>query len=443
MRGFSISDFGFQIVRPTISGIFKAFWGILLLYLLLTAPSAFGIDLWRGKQGDRYVALDTALKWTSLLSRAPADPVLFPERWSSTTLFRMRTTLRSRPVNWLTVQAAYEQRARSVSEGAGGAGGTGFLLDESRIPYRLTPLDAALVRIGSTFSYRHELDRVFAAVHFGNTEMTIGRQAIGWGRGVIFQAADIFVPFTPLESDREWRRGIDAFRTSMPLTDLIALEAVAAVGTSAGASLFAGRIQGFVGDIDGELIFGKRAEDYMYAATASAPFRGAELHGELAFFDTPSPLPGGGAFGRSDLAVKAVIGSSYILDAGGPISLIGEYHYSGFGVTDISQAAALLTTPDFLNRFIRGDTQITGRHAAAAQVAFGINSIAPWSLSWIFSPKDGSGVLTPSVRWLFSDNVTLIGQFYFPYGADPRNGISRSEYGGAPASGLIQLNFYY
>ena len=256
---------------------------------------------------------------------------------------------------------------------------------------------------------------------------------------MFFGAVDLFTPFTPLESDREWRRGIDAVRSSIPLTDLISLETLAAIGETPETSAFAGRLQGYFGDIDGELIIGKRSEDYFYALTSSFPLHGAEIHGELAVFQTPD----GSTLGRNDLVLKSVIGGSYGLTALRQLYIAGEYHYSGFGVDDITQAQIRFLNPTFLARFIRGDSQILGRHAGAVQLAYGLEGTAPVSLSWIFSPKDGSGVITPSTRWLFSDNLTLIAQLYISHGAGPVNGRIRSEYGGTPAGGLIQISFYY
>ena len=67
-----------------------------------------------------------------------------------------------------------------------------------------------------TREWRHEIDR--AALHASMRARPIspiGRQAIGWGRGVLFGAVDLFSPFTPLEADREWRRGVDAVRADV------------------------------------------------------------------------------------------------------------------------------------------------------------------------------------------------------------------------------------
>ena len=226
---------------------------VLVIFLALAQP-ALAADLWSSADGSRYWALDSALKWTSLLSRSPEAPLFYPERWSSASLWRGRLALGGQVAERLHLRVAYEQRARLVSKGAVLGGGAGILVSEGEAPYRVEPVDKALVTVGETFAYHHELDRALIAWRVGRGELQLGRQAIGWGRGVLFGAVDIFTPFNPLESDREWRRGIDALRVSLPLGDLFSLEGVAALGASVDESAFVGRLSGYFGEVDGELL---------------------------------------------------------------------------------------------------------------------------------------------------------------------------------------------
>jgi hypothetical protein len=415
----------------------------LAVCLFTSARTARPVELWSDELGESRYSLNTSLKFTSLLSHAPADTLLYPERWSAATLWRLRLVLNARPASWLGAEIAYEQRARLVSEGSGAGGGAGLLFSESDAAYRVSQLDKALVVVGRTFSYRHELDRASVAAHLGGIDVVLGRQAVGWGRGVFFGAVDIFAPFSPLESDREWRRGIDAARLGMRVTDVISLDAVAAIGETKDESSFAARLHGYVGDIDGEFIVGTRREDFVYAVSASSPVYDAELHGELAVFKTPEAFLEGGLFGRNDVVAKAVAGGSYSLDTGSGLLLMAEYHFSGFGMRDVEQMQVRLEDEGFRERYVRGDTQILGRHAAALQTAYGIKGASPVSVSWILSASDDSGVLIPSVTWIFSDNVTFVAQAYLPYGARPSGGEIRSEYGSTPVSGLVQASFYY
>lgn len=415
-----------------------------LLILATLAGSSAAVEVWSDSTGDRSLSLDTSLKWTTLLSRAPEDTLLYPEEWSAASLWRMRLSIDARPTTWLSAQIAYGQRARALSEGAGAGGGAGVLPAEIPAPYRIEQLDDSLVEVGTTFSLRHELDRAFVSTSLGPAELAVGRQAVGWGRGVVFAAVDVFAPFSPLEYDREWRRGIDAVRISAPVTDLISVDAVAAIGESGDESSYVGRISGYVGDIDGEFFVGRRCEDGFYAASLSFPLFDAEFHGEAAVFTLPAALSGGASFGTDDVAMSGTVGGSRTFDVAAGLYVLAEYHYSGFGVTDVWNASALLADdPDYLARYLRGDMQVLGRHAAAAQLVYGFGGDAPLSLTWIMSPVDGSGIVMPALTWAFSDNVTLAGSVYLPHGAGSTDGVLGSEYGSTPVSGLLQISFHY
>ncbi len=416
---------------------------LVCVCLLACALPTDAVELWSDASGERSLSLNTSLKWTSVLSHASDNTVLFPEEWSAASLWRFRAVVEARPTTWLAAQVAYEQRSRTVSEGAGEAGGAGVLPTGLPAPYRVRQLDDALVEVGSTFSYRHELDRAAASVSFPRAEVTVGRQAVGWGRGLLFGAVDIFAPFSPLESDREWRRGIDAVRLRAPVTDLISVDAVAAFGESMEESAFVGRVHGYVGDVDGELFAGSRCEDGFYGASLSFPVFDAEFHGEAAVFLSPEPLPAGGSFGSDDVAVKAVVGGSRTFDLAGGLMVLAEYHYSGFGVSDIEEATDHFEDPVFFERYARGDSQVLGRHACAVQLSYGFAGVTPLSATWLVSPVDGSGVVVPSVVWVFSDSVTLTASAYVSYGAAPEDFKILSEYGGTPTTGLVQISFYY
>ncbi len=414
-----------------------------MVSILAGARPAGAADLWSSGAGDRYLSANLTLKSTSLLSRAPEDTTLFPERWSASALTRGRLILQGRPVSWLKAEAAYEQRTRHMSEGSGAGGGSGVLFSETDAAYRLEPLDDSILGVGETYRWRHELDRASIALSLGGVDLKIGRQAIGWGRGLMFSAVDIFAPFTPLEVDREWRRGVDAVRGTLPLSDLFSMDLVAAFGESEETSAFALRVHGYVGSLDGEIIVGRRYSDTFYAATASLPVWDAELHGEVALFNTPETLPHGNILGREDLAAKSVIGGSYSVDVGMGILVAAEHHFSGFGVGEIGDLETRLEDPAFRDRALRGDTQIMGRHAGVLQVSYGISTLSPGTLSWIFSPTDGSGVLIPSITWAATDWFTVAASAYVAHGADPEDGRLRSEYGATPTSGLVQISFYY
>ncbi len=382
------------------------------------------------------VALRTSLKSSALISHAPDDPLLYPERDGAESLWRLRFDLQGRAADVATFSLAWEPRLEVAS--AGFPGGSAILPPQGPVPYRLRQLDWPIAE-GPGFSLRHEIDRAFAALHLGRAELTVGRQAVGWGRGVLFGAVDLFAPFTPLEADREWRRGVDAVRADLRLGRGLSLDAVAAGGASPEESAVAARLRGFTGDVDGELIAGWRGRDWMLGATSSAAIGGAELHFEGAVFRSPYPLPAGGQLGSDRIALKGVAGASTRLAAGNGILLLAEYHYSGFGAPDASQIPSLLLDPRFVARLARGDMQILGRHAIALVASSEISQELTLSATCIATPWDGSGVCAPAAQYSPGSNVLVSASLYLPFGARPEGLELRSEYGAAPLSAFLQI----
>ena len=414
---------------------------VFLMLLLMTRGSTLAFELWSDEQG-RQGELAVAGKATFLASDAPSDPVLFPDDHSETTLARLRLGLEVTHSDWMDSELAYEQRARWLSGSTGLGAGSSFLPSQARAPFRLAQLDWEIAADDS-FSYRHEIDRALVALHPEWGDVTIGRQAIGLGRGVLFGAVDVFNPFSPLEVDREWRRGVDAFRAEYRLSATSSAECIAAFGETWEQSALLGRLRGYLGDVDGSLIVGKRGEDFMVGSAFSVVVGEAEVHGELAVFDTPEGQPDGTLWGGAHLATKAVIGSSYTFDVGDGLTLLGEYHYSDFGVEDARDTLIRLQDPDFQQRFLRGDTQILGRHAVAAQLSYPFSNTVNGSFLVLTNPTDGSGVVSPSLRWDLDENVTLFGNVFVPWGEEPSAGQFRSEYGATPTSLFLQAAVYY
>lgn len=390
--------------------------------------------------GGRY-DLRISLKASGLVERNPDDPVLFPERNAGSAFWRLRLDGSVSPGESAAVLAAWEQRLRVDSAGAGAAGGLRLLPAGAAPSWRLWPLDWPIAE-GEGLAWRHEIDR--AAVRLGDARrtLTVGRQAVGWGRGVIFGAVDLFAPFSPLEVDREWRRGIDAVRGEARLGAESSVEALWVGAERAADMAAAARLRVGRGEVDGELCGGWRAGDAFGGAVVSAAAGEAELHAEAAAFRARDPLPAGGILGDPRLALKAVAGGSHRLAIGKGITILAEYHYSSLGARRASDLAQLALDPAFRERLLRGDTQIAGRHAVALVASSELSEIATASLTGLVAPDDGSGVVAPQLRLDVGDKLTVLASLYLPFGAAPSGLELRSFYGAAAITGLVQVAIY-
>ena len=287
------------------------------------------------------------------------------------------------------------------------------------------------------------MDRALLAGDFDWGNATVGRQAIGLGRGLLFGAIDVFSPFSPLEVDREWRRGVDAVRVEANLSDTSSIEWISAFGEHADESAHLLRVRGYAGTVDGELVVGERADDEMFGGAASAALWGASVVCEFALFKTPERQPHDGLWGNSHLVGKAVCGASYTFDIGNGLTMNGEYHYSGFGMKDVRELPLYFSDPIFRERYLRGDTQILSREALALQTSYAINEGVTGTLLLLGSPEDGSGMINPALAFNVSDTFGFTVAVFTPWGDKPRNGVMRSFYGGSPQSIFLQLNWMF
>lgn len=405
---------------------------VALAVLTIGAASAAAQD---AEAESPSLTVRTSIKATGLLSRSPDAPAFSPERTAGESMLRLRVEPEIRASGNTTFSLAYEQRLYYASAPSLGIGVIGILPSEPATPFRLEPL-VWRVTESTRGTWRHEIDRANVQVHLRRADLTLGRQAIGWGRGVMFTSIDLFAPFSPLEVDREWRSGVDAARADIKLTDRSSIDLVGAFGDTLDRSAFAARARGYAGTVDVEVAGGRRGQDLFAGVTSSAAVGDAEVHGEAAAFRVP--------FGRDhDVVWKAVVGGSYRVPIGAGILAYAEYHYSGFGAVRPEGILVLLTTPSFVERLVRGDMQLLSRHAVGVTGSYEASPEITYSGHWLHNPGDQSGIVAPAMTYTFNDVVSLLGSVYVPYGRSPQGGVLRSEYGAAPLSGLLQLRVYF
>jgi hypothetical protein len=412
---------------------------LLFPALAALASAAHARDLWTGDDGDSSLKFNSALETFGFVSAPSTDPSLEGLGASEALFGRIRLEAVYSEKSEIVLDAAYDNRMIGINGSSLGI--SSALLTTYPVPFRLTQIGGNLYQSGNTVDYE-ELDRASFAYQTKNLNLTIGRQAIGWGRGTLFSAVDIFAPFTPLQLDKEWRSGVDAARADIKTTATTSLDLVSAWGPSWSQSALGARFRGYEGNIDEELLVAKRAQDVMYGATSSVVIGDLEAHGEFALFQTPGDVPDSGMFGNPDLVPKALLGFSNNFNIGTGLKILLEYHYSGFGVNNASQLPALLANPDLLNRFERGDSQITGRQALGFQATYDLDGFWHGNLEVLQSLIDDSGVLVPSLSWDAGQNITLLGAVYFAYGATSIDSVPQSQFGAVPPTFIVEASFY-
>jgi hypothetical protein len=388
--------------------------------------------------GDSDAALVLALKSSLVVARAPEDRRLYPEPTGAASLWQLRLEGRRALSADLAAGAAW-QCGLQVS--SGGASGAGLLPAGAPVAYRIRPLDWAVGAQRQALAWRQGIDRLWVSADAGPARVVLGRQAVGWGRGALLGAVDVFAPFGALEADREWRPGVDAARVDLKLGQHLAADAVAAFGARLDRSAFGARLRGFRGDVDAELVGGWRAGDAFAGLTASAALGDVELHGEAAAFLTGEAWPG--ALGGARRVVPAAVaGISWRAPAGNGIYVLAEVHHTGFGLASAGEVPTALADPERRDRLLRGDAQTLGRDTAALMLSYEANELLTATLTVFQSLQDGSGIAAPGASLGLSDRLVVKAELYPSWGARPEGGVPRSFWGTTPFAAYLQVAVY-
>ncbi|MCB9665136.1 MAG: hypothetical protein H6732_13575 [Alphaproteobacteria bacterium] len=305
-------------------------------------------------------------------------------------------------------------------------------------------------------------DRLALTLSPEGMTLTVGRQPISFGTGTFFTPLDLVNPFSPATIDTEYKPGVDAVRVDAFFGFATKLTVVAAYvgegylheptpqGTPTVARVSAAAYgQTLVGVTDLGLFYAANRGDHVFGGSVVSSIGPVGIHGDLTVTLPRPDLD-------EDVFVRAVVGID-----GRPTnttSLSGEVYVQSFGARDSSRLFEVLGS----ERARRGEVWLGGPAYAALAVSQEITPLIQGSLAVIANLTDPSFLLTPSVGWNVSNNVSASFGGYVGLGARPvgrelvladlpeapgAEDLSvvtpKSEFGTYPAALFVRLAAYF
>ena len=470
--------------------------GALCLVVGLAAGPAFAGEVLRSDDGSRVLEASASLKpygsWlvmprglvdaTAELGRAldetraqlpPAyagqlpDDVTLPEQVGLST-WTGRLSTRLVLLDSIEIEAAWQAAAilsTSTSFGAGatqaGALGTTLVTPQRR----LIDFDPYLIDQGA-LRLQHNLDRLLVRWQTSELALTVGRQAVSWGTGRLWNPTDLLSPFAPTDVDREVRRGADAVRLSLPIDEVTQLDLLWLPQQQLAEQGFVVRLATNVFQTDVSGSAAKYVDDLVLGADAAGDLGPLGVHGEVAW-----TLPVVGEERDVESVVRSArVGDAFVRAVAGldwrPSEawvLSAEYYFNGFGTDDQDRIVAKLGDP----RVVRGEVFGAGRHYAGVVASWLANELLSVSATAIVNLTDPGALLVPALEYSIEQSVLLrVGAFVpLAEGVDvdlfralgPADVIgdtdafrratttlgARSEYGLNPAGVFVQLGAYF
>jgi len=290
------------------------------------------------------------------------------------------------------------------------------------------------------------VDRLFLTLLPKWGAVRIGRQAITWGNGMLFNPMDLFNPFSPTDIDREYKIGDDMLSIQAPIPEIgdFQLLYVPRNDPNLGnpqwsSSSVAGKFHFRVGSTEFDIMAAGHYDDAVLGIGSVGYIGGAAWRADATW-----TLLQDEDYRNGFLSLVANLDYSWTLWNKNFYGFL-EFFYSGVGEESYTQA---LTDPDIVERLDRGELFTLGKYYLSGSLRVELHPLFNVFFTVINNMADPSGILQPRAVWDVTEDVQLI------FGSNIFYGREGTEFGGfelpgadltnAPPNNIyLWLNYYF
>ena len=292
-------------------------------------------------------------------------------------------------------------------------------------------------------------DRLFAQATVGQSTIRLGRQAISFGHGMVFNPMDLVQPFSIATIDNEYKAGIDALRVERYFGMAGQLTGVVAYAGSWDVDGLTAVLNanGTFGWTDVSLFGGMVKSDRVIGTGVATSIGAVGLHSDVTL-TMPTETSKEGVESE-DSFVRVTTGAFWRPFT--TSSMTVEYYYQSLGADSAADYLQFAQS----DRYARGELWVMGQHYASLAWAQELTALSSGSLAIIGNLMDASALVSPSLSLSVSDEVQLVAGGYVGLGERPKttsvteilinpNALQvQSEFGMMPGSGFVQLKSYF
>ena len=385
------------------------------LAILLSAAAAMGAN----------VDFDARFKWFGTANALPPEDAT--RQQLGTPLYNhgldFRALFRARPSDASPFRFIADYSVIYI--GGDGAAGIQSPIDQTPTEDSSRLFDLTwTISEGSRHDAFHRFDRLAVEYRKASWGVTVGRQAVSWGSGFVFQPMDLFSPFSPTTVDRDYKPGDDIVLIEKLFdggSDLQLL-AVGRRNDSGDAdvdeSSFAAKWYGLLGVSEIELMVGRHYVDDVFGFTFRTPIGGAMLRTDII----------GTHLDDDGWRISGIVNIDYSFPIAGRSSYaFFEYFHNDFGVSTLPPNPLLLPQP-LLDRLTRGELFNFMRDYTAVGLNHEWHPLWRQSISLLTNWQDKSNLVQTTLSYEPSDHTRL------ELGVIAVLGDAGDEFGGIPVA---------
>lgn len=256
---------------------------------------------------------------------------------------------------------------------------------------------------GNRHRVYHRFDRLAVRYRGNDWSLTLGREAVSWGSGKVFNPLDLFAPFAPTTVDRDYKNGEDLALYDRRLDggDLQLLGVFrrdGEGGRDSDENSYGGKWRHFLGDSELELALARHFRDDVAALTYRQPLGGALFQTDWVFTRLDQ---------EDDTKLSVVANLDYSFSLFQRTTYVfAEYFRNGFG-DDSSPVDLASLSPALLERLQRGEVFTLMKDYAAVGASYQWHPLLVQDLVWFANLEDGSSLLQTNIAFEPGDRQRL------------------------------------
>ena len=288
------------------------------------------------------------------------------------------------------------------------------------------------IKEDNNYIFYHRLDRFSLTLQPQWGTVRIGRQALTWGNGFLFNPMDLFNPFAPTDIVRDYKVGDDMATAQFDANKIGEFQLLyvprrdpESHNVTWEQSSIAAKFHFALGTTEFDIMTARHYQDEVIGLGSTGYLKEAawRLDATYTFLDDDSSRDG-------FLSLVANIDYSWVWWSKNFYGLI-EFYFNDLGNNRYAEA---YTDPDIAKRLARGEVFTLGRTYLSGEIQLELHPLFNIYLTLINNMADPSGIIQPRAIWDMTRNVQLT------LGANINYGGTGTEYGGFKTSQTDFLN---
>lgn len=282
-----------------------------------------------------------------------------------------------------------------------------------------------------SYIWYHRLDRLFLTLLPRWGVISIGRQAVTWGNGLLFNPMDLFNPFPPTDIERDYKIGDDMVFTQFSVDRIgdfqflyVPRRDPVSQDVEWDQSSLAGKLHFAHGTTEFDIMAAAHYKDTVvgFGSTGYLGNAAWRLDGVWTFLDEDRGTD-------SYLSLVANIDYSWVWWEKNFYGFL-EFYFNGLGDNNYTK---VFTDPDISEGFQRGELYTLGRTYLSGSVRMELHPLFNIYLTVINNLANPSGIVQPRAVWDIAEDlqITFGGNIYY--------GRRGTEYGGFTIPGTTFL----